>query len=505
MAVVGFLSIRVTVSVCFGIQVFWSRILLALVLGLLADRLLLIVVFSLSQGNCIVTGRYGIRAWFLLVVMLLRCLGQDVFTGFGLRNIADIRKFVLRSVPETMKVTARNIEGYVTAMLKSLVDDELWKTEVDAEGISRFGKENIFRDAFASLRTNAEAKRIHNELSPLSQRFSDDRYQSVIAYSRLFKDFHLFKMIGDVFLGGAKPIMVRGDAFYQSMVLETDEPLEPTTDVSGLYTDMRENAYPVIRYDLSYSNDPRLMELGLPSYGQLYGILKDVVDFISIVIPARLMVLLNAIPCFYYEPDDFPISFSTFGGDLKLIINENAIPPGDTPGDVYSFGLKDTNTDGLNNLVYDEDIVLDTWGLKLQREKNVVKTEGHDVGEFGYDYCTKGIKISVQGEDDAGEWDGDLFENFFGQVDWDVSNMLTNDPIALIQLDPIVASGKVFNVISVYSIMKLEWLRIRSVVTVGGVKKMRWTQFNFNWDYIPRFMEHKHMYSLKLFILMGGV
>ena len=413
----------------------------------------------------------------------------------------DIERYAARTTPAALETLARYGEGYIKAMLKPLY----------APRESLLGEDLAVRDALEGLSSGHLPILVNNSLSPLCVKFPGmvkaesaegkelplpSKYQTLIAFSRICKSYQLFRIIGEELLGGVAPAVYGGNAFFYGNITHTD--MEGQTD-SGLSTDMMSNAFPVIRYDIPYASDERVREfLGedIPYWSDLNAKLKELSDFLVLVIPARAMVVLNTVPCFFYGSGDRAYFRFRVSSDahLELLTESGFIPPDfnlDTEAVPDEIHLMNDNVDP------ELDVHIEGGTAYLHDEEGVLGLQ--QSASFANAYYASGMQVLEPEDEGDPEWRGNLLYSFPEYVVWDVGNITSDDANAVVSLEQ--KEGYVIIFVSSYT--KFQWLKIESLVPSVEGDQLRWTQFCFDWDKLPRFMEAVPLYCLKIYVYVG--
>jgi hypothetical protein len=211
---------------------------------------------------------------------------------------------------------------------------------------------------------------VPRELHPLAQKYMDVKSQTVLTYSRYFKDMTLFRMLADWYLRGEARVSYEPLVSWD-IAKTTDEEKQKHTD-RGFYTDMFLLGIPVIYYRLFYSRDARVPG---DSYQDVYDSIINSRDLLFLVIPARLPVIFNTIPCYYVGP----ISLSPFIFRLSLVSGELVLES-EYPVPDFSLEAEDSMVLGSpKHLMYDGDLDVG------------IESDGH-----AYLYSEAAISVDVQ-------------------------------------------------------------------------------------------------------------
>jgi hypothetical protein len=153
----------------------------------------------------------------------------------------------------------------------------------------------------------------HRELHPLAHQYRDLQYQTVLAYSRHFKDLTLFNMIGDWFLNG-KAEVYYGGLSSRPVARVMDEEWNPCFDQE--YTmDMYDQGLPVLMFRMFYLRDRRLQG---DSFEDLVASIKRVLGLIILVVPARVPVIFHTVPTYYVGITPFKFESDIDSGNLYV-------------------------------------------------------------------------------------------------------------------------------------------------------------------------------------------
>jgi hypothetical protein len=247
----------------------------------------------------------------------------------------NVSRYVERNFPSLLPDTKARFAAYIKSLLSSsdvnsLLDRVAAYTNpgLESELLSPSGESSFF---------------FHRELHPLARQYQDLRYQTVLAYSRYFKDLTLFKLIGDWFLSGEAEASyggVSGEA-----VSTMDESWDPRFD--QLYTmDMYSQGLSVVMFRMFYVQDKRIPG---SSYGDLVASIKKARDILLLVAPARVPVVFNTIPSYYVGVVPFKFDSDIASGNLYVegegvAANPNRpfflVPEGEVTDLAYEGSLK---------------------------------------------------------------------------------------------------------------------------------------------------------------------
>ena len=196
----------------------------------------------------------------------------------SLVNDEDIHKYAQRNTSPKMPIEAKYVEAYLSSLLNSTSVQEVY---------------NIL----AEQMQNCNGFMLPASLYP-TVNLLNNKYDHIIAYSMVKKDFRLFELISMyLFTGSVKEY--HGSDLAENFAKYTDEVPTKYTD-SGLTTDMIEGLI-IIAFKNYYCNDPLPDGTG-SEYQTIDELEKSIVDFdtlITVVKPARIEVMLLLTPyCF---------------------------------------------------------------------------------------------------------------------------------------------------------------------------------------------------------------
>lgn len=214
-------------------------------------------------------------------------------------------QYVERNLPELYPDTKARFKAYIECLLQSddvvsLLDEIAAYTDpnLESELVVPGGESRFF---------------LHRELSPLAGKFQDLRYQTVIAYSRYFKNKTLFEMIANWFLGGDAEVVYGGIASWP-VVRTMDEPGDKAFD-QGYTMDMYVQSLSVVMFRMFYSMDKRLPG---DSFESLVAGIDKIRDLLILVTPARVPVVFNTVPVYYVGAVPYKFDSDIASGNLYV-------------------------------------------------------------------------------------------------------------------------------------------------------------------------------------------
>jgi hypothetical protein len=199
---------------------------------------------------------------------------------------ANVAQYIKRNFPDLFPETMGRFEAYISSLLGSedvvaMLDIIASYTDPGMEsGLMSPGGDSSFF--------------FNQELHPLAQKYQDLRYQTVITYSRYFKDMTLFQMINDWFLDGAAQVSFSSIASWP-VVKTMDESHNKAFD-QGYHMDMFVQSLSVLMFRMFYTSDYRIPG---NSFQTLVASIDKIWDLLVLVTPARIPVIFNTIPMYY--------------------------------------------------------------------------------------------------------------------------------------------------------------------------------------------------------------
>lgn len=216
-----------------------------------------------------------------------------------------MEQYIERNFPELYPDTKARFKAYINCLLQSddvvsllnsigSYTDPNLESELSVPG----GDSNFF---------------MHRELHPLAYKFKDLRYQTVIAYSRYFKDKTLFEMIANWFLVGEAEVLYGRIASWP-LVKTMDEPGPKTMD-QGYVMDMYVQSLHVVMFRMVYSMDRRIPG---DSFESLEESINKIQDLLILVTPARVPVVFNTVPMYYVGVAPYEFDSDIDSGNLYV-------------------------------------------------------------------------------------------------------------------------------------------------------------------------------------------
>jgi hypothetical protein len=211
---------------------------------------------------------------------------------------------VERNFPDLFPDTRERFKAYINSLLQSedvssLLDNIAAYTDPNLESeLLGPGGDSVFF--------------LHKELHPLAAKFQDLRRQTVLAYSRYFKDETLFKMIASWFMKGDAEVSY-GNIARWPIVKTMDEPRKHFDQ--GYTMDMYVQGLQVLMFRMFYSLDRRIPG---DSFEELVASIKELYDLLILVAPARIPIIFNTIPTFYVGIAPFRFYLDLVSGDLYV-------------------------------------------------------------------------------------------------------------------------------------------------------------------------------------------
>jgi hypothetical protein len=219
-----------------------------------------------------------------------------------LTRTVDVEQYVERNFPDLFPETKRRFRIYINSLLQSdgvvsLMDSIAAHTDPNLESeLAVSGGESLFL--------------MPGELHPLARKYRDLRFQTVIAYSRYFKDRTLFEMIANWFLGGDAEVRY-GNIASWPVARTMDEPNKAFDQ--GYTMDMYVQGLAAVTFRMFYSLDSRVPG---DSFESLVSSIDKVYDLLILVTPARTPVIFNTIPTYYVGAA--PYKFEVVSGGLYV-------------------------------------------------------------------------------------------------------------------------------------------------------------------------------------------
>jgi hypothetical protein len=246
---------------------------------------------------------------------------------------------------------------------------------------------------------------LNRELHPLAYKFQDLRYQTVITYSRYFKNKSLFEMISNWFLNGKAEVIYGGIATWP-VVRTMDEPDKQTMD-QGYTMDMYVQSLSVIMFRMVYSMDRRIP-------GDSFEVLKESIDKIQdlliLVTPARVPVVFNTVPMYYVGIAPFKFDSDIDSGNLYVE------GKGVTANPNRPFYLVDKKKDA--HLVYEGDLDIEIDGVDAYVKAGVF-SKGMDVLSSPFEDPDQMSIIATLADEELGDpttgYFADVTSNVLGQ------------------------------------------------------------------------------------------
>jgi hypothetical protein len=210
-----------------------------------------------------------------------------------------VEQYVERNFPELYPDTKSRFKAYIKCLLQSddvvsMLDEIAAYTDpnLESELVAPGGESRFF---------------MLRELHPLVGKYQDLRYQTVIAYSRYFKDKTLFEMIANWFLDGRAEVVYGGIASWP--VVQTMDEQGKAFD-QGYTMDMYVQSLHVVMFRLFYSMDGRIAG---DSFESLAAGIDKIQDLLILVTPARVPVVFNTVPMYYVglAPYEFESNIDT--------------------------------------------------------------------------------------------------------------------------------------------------------------------------------------------------
>lgn len=210
-----------------------------------------------------------------------------------------------RNFPELFPDTKARFKAYIKCLLQSddvvsLLDAIAERTDpnLESELVAPGGVSNFF---------------LNQELHPLAYKLKDLRYQTVITYSRYFKNKTLFNMIANWFLNGEAEAVYGGIASWP-VVKTMDEPGNKMMD-QGYTMDMYVQGLSVVMFRMFYSMDKYIPG---DSFEDLVASIDKIQDLLILVTPARVPVVFNTVPMYYVGIAPYKFNSDIDSGNLYV-------------------------------------------------------------------------------------------------------------------------------------------------------------------------------------------
>jgi hypothetical protein len=403
---------------------------------------------------------------------------EDHGKGLFLRNIADIEKYVNRNTPVAFPAIKKYLKKYIEslllsedvvkrlAMLEAFTNTDIPDTDYPYNGM-------LF---------------IHRELHPLVARYSDYKYQYLLAYSRLYKDETLCQMLVETFFGPGVSVFSNVNVFTDAAFFSDEmfdirsEALGYKATDQGFFTDVMPSSLLALVFSFDCLMDPTLIMdpsvAGKPAEEWLV-LVKEAVNMFFLTLPARLLVVFHAQPCYYIGRNTaFDLVFKVEGDNLIAMSNSY---------DVDDFIL---DADGNLSYIYSEEPLL----VYRDGDYLYVSMDGVEGWPAGVSHTlVPGMVVKDSPFNDTGQMDyiKDLIDA--GKLSGIYNDVTCEDPEPIVTVEN---SGfkKVINILSRYSLSSIHILPGDLGVGLNEIS------LQVNTGDMPFFGYGRDMYGIKLFV-----
>jgi hypothetical protein len=285
-----------------------------------------------------------------------------------LKHTANVEQYIERNFPDLFPATKSRFKAYINALLHSEDVSSL------LDSIAAYTDPGL--ESELTVPGGASEFFLHRELHPLAGKYQDLRFQTVLAYSRYFKDETLFRMIADWFLKGDAEVRY-GNIATWPVVKTMDEPRKYFDQ--GYTMDMYVQGLSVVMFRMFYSLDRRIPGY---SFEELKANIDELFNLLILVTPARVPVIFNTVPSFYIGIAPFKFDLDVVSGGLYVEGESVSVNPN------RPFFLE--NDREVVNLLYEGD-------LEVEMENGMVFTGS---GTF-----SGGMEVPVHPFDDQNQLD----------------------------------------------------------------------------------------------------